>query len=198
VNIALFDFDGTVTFKDTFSDFIHFAVDSKRRVAGTLLLSPLIAGYKLGVVPGSRIRESIARFGFRGGKEAELRQIGSKYANQVIPKLVRPEALSRIRWHKSQGDAVVIVSASLEIYLSDWCKKLEVDLISTQLEVKTGALTGRYCRGDCSGNEKRRRILEKYKIDEYAVVYAYGDTYEDKEMLSMANRRYFRWKELTE
>lgn len=92
----------------------------------------------------------------------------------------------------------MIVSASLEIYLSDWCKKLEVELISTQLEVENGTLTGRYCRGDCSGNEKRRRILERYKIDEYAVVYAYGDTHEDKEMLSMASRRYFRWKELTD
>lgn len=68
MNLALFDFDGTVTFKDTFSDFIRFAVDSKKRVAGTLVLGPLIIGYKLGVVPGSRIRESIARFGFRGEK----------------------------------------------------------------------------------------------------------------------------------
>ena len=38
MNIALFDFDGTVTFKDTFIPFIYFAASPRRIALGAVLL----------------------------------------------------------------------------------------------------------------------------------------------------------------
>lgn len=46
-NIAFFDFDGTITQSDTFTPFIHMAVDPKRLKWGKLMLLPYIVGYKL-------------------------------------------------------------------------------------------------------------------------------------------------------
>ena len=99
-------------------------------------------------------------------------------------------------WHKAQGDLVVIVSGAFDLYLSPWCSQHQVELICSQLETKDDVLTGRYRGEQCVGKEKSRRIREKYRVSDFPVVYAYGDTEEDQDMLSMANRKYFQWQEI--
>ncbi len=197
MNLALFDFDGTITNKDTFTDFIHFAVDRKRLMIGKIILSPFILGYKLGVIPAGKTREIIAGFGFRGRKSLDVNSIGLKYCNQMIPKYIRPIALKRIKWHKAQGDKIVVVSASLDVYLRYWCNQYELELICSKFEVKNGQITGKYSYSDCNGKEKARRIKDNYNIEDHQIVYAYGDTAEDKEMLDLADIKFFRWKVLS-
>jgi phosphatidylglycerophosphatase C len=104
--------------------------------------------------------------------------------------------MERIRWHQQRGDTVVIVSAGLDAYLQPWCDALAVEHICTELEERDGRLTGRYCQGDCSGRTKVQRILERYDVSRYPVIYAYGDTPEDREMLELAHRKYYRWQEI--
>ena len=45
MNLALFDFDGTITTSDTFSPFVRYAVTPGRMLAGALLLGPLAPAY---------------------------------------------------------------------------------------------------------------------------------------------------------
>jgi phosphoserine phosphatase len=52
-------------------------------------------------------------------------------------------------------------------------------------------MTGGYVGADCCGPEKRRRVLAHYDLSTYEVVYAYGDTAEDEDLLSLAERRFF-------
>jgi HAD superfamily hydrolase (TIGR01490 family) len=195
-NLALFDFDGTITFKDSFTPFIFYAVEPRRMAIGKVVLSPMIAAYKLGLVRTSRMRASVVKFGFRGRREADVRGMGLSYAREKVPEIVRPMAWERIRWHKTRGDAVVVVSASLDVYLSEWCKEVGVDSICTELEARDGILTGRYRHGDCTGQEKARRVRERYNVGAYKVVYAYGDTKEDEAMLALAHKRVFRWQDV--
>ena len=195
MNLALFDFDGTISYGDTFTPFLRFAVEPKRIATGRLLLSPVIAGYKLGIVSESTARESASTVGFRGKRESEVRRIGERYAREVLPGVIRPNALERIYWHKQRGDLVVVVSASLNMYLDAWSRQLRLDVVCTELDEKDGILTGRYRDGDCSGEEKPIRILKKYRVQDYPVVYAYGDTQEDRPMLNLASKRYFQWRE---
>ena len=196
MNIAFFDFDGTITTRDSFLPFIHLATKRARVVSGTLCLSPLIAGYRLGWVPAPRLRASIAWFAFRGRELSELSALGERYATQVLPERLRAVASERIAWHQAQGDAVVVVSASLDCYLGPWCRARGLELICTELETRAGVCTGRYRNGDCSGPEKARRILERWELSRYGQVFAYGDTSEDSAMLGLAHRRYLRWQEL--
>jgi phosphatidylglycerophosphatase C len=197
MNLALFDFDGTVTTSDTWTPFMRFAVRPARMRAGRVLLSPVVVGYRLGMVSASRGREIAARVAFQGEEAATVRQLGVKYATTVLPGTLRQSALERIQWHKLQRDHVVLVSASLDVYLSPWCERHGVDYICTRLEERGGRLTGRYIHGDCSGAEKVRRILERYQLSRYALVYAYGDSGEDREMLELAHRKYYRWTEIS-
>lgn len=195
MNLALFDFDGTITFEDSFAPFLYFAAPG-RVALGTALLSPLLAAYRLGCVPATTVRAACAFVGFRGRRQDELRELGARYA-KTLSQIVRPEALEKIRWHQARGDTVVVVSASLHPYLSSWCSELGVDLICTELEVKGGILTGRYCGSDCTGREKARRVQARYELSRYSIIYAYGDTPEDAELLGLAHRRYFCWREVS-
>jgi phosphatidylglycerophosphatase C len=197
MNLALFDFDGTVTSSDTWTPFLRFAVRPGRMLTGQLILSPVVVGYRLGMLSASRGREIAARVGFQGEEASAVRQLGVEYATTVLPGTLRQSALERIEWHKVQGDDVVVVSASLDVYLGPWCEKRGVDYICTTLEERCGRLTGRYVQGDCSGAEKVRRILQRYQLTGYGLVYAYGDSAEDREMLELAHKKYYRWREIS-
>jgi phosphatidylglycerophosphatase C len=197
MDLALFDFDGTITTKGTYPGFVRFAVRRRRTFAGAVILAPLLVAYRCGLVSDRRIRKAISRVGFWRDDPGRLRAVGERYAADVLPALVRPEALERIAWHKARGDRVVIVSASLDVYLQPWCRTAGVDVVCTELEVQDGRLTGRYVCGDCCGEAKARRVQERYPRSAYGTVYAYGDTDEDREMLEMADRKSFRWKDVS-
>jgi HAD superfamily hydrolase (TIGR01490 family) len=197
MNLALFDFDGTVTSSDTWTPFMRFAVRPARMLAGRVLLSPVVVGYRLGMVSASRGRQMAARVGFQGEEAAVVRQLGVEYAATALPRTLRQCALERIQWHRSHGDDVVLVSGSLDVYLGPWCETRGMDNICTTLEERGGRLTGRYVEGDCSGAEKVRRIRQRYQLTRYPLIYAYGDSAEDREMLELAHRKYYRWKEIS-
>jgi phosphatidylglycerophosphatase C len=196
MNLALFDFDGTITWKDMFTSFIFFAVEHKRIMFGRIFLIPVLIAYKLRILSASRTREIAAGFAFRGRRFTDIQSLGRIFTDEVIPQYIRPEAFRKIQWHKSQGDKIVVVSASLDVYLKHWCNNNELGLICTKFEVKNGLITGKYYHGDCSGKEKAKRIIKNYNIEDYKIIYAYGDTAEDREMLSLANKKYYRWKEI--
>ncbi len=69
-------------------------------------------------------------------------------------------------------------------------KYLSIDLICTQVEQDQQRYTGRYLTADCSCEYKAQRIQEKYELDSYHAVYAYGNSIEDKQMLSLADFSY--------
>lgn len=196
MNLALFDFDGTITTRETFPDFMRHAVAPRRSAIAKVLLAPLVIGYRFGLVPGRVIRAIVVRAGFSGRREADIREAGERFARDVLPALVRPEALERIGWHRAQGDEVVVVSGGLELYLDAWCRQHDLPLIASRLAVRDGRLTGRYDGADCVGAEKSRRIRARYRLGDYAQVFAYGDTHEDHAMLALAHRKWFRWREL--
>src|SRR5688500_3900845 len=116
VDLALFDFDGTITTTDTWTPFMRLAVRPARILAARVLLSPIVIGYRLGLVSATRCRLVAARVGFHGEEAARMRRLGVEYATAVLPLQLRPAALERIAWHQSRGDDVVIVSASLDFY----------------------------------------------------------------------------------
>jgi phosphatidylglycerophosphatase C len=196
MDLALIDFDGTITTKGIYPEFLRFAVPRGRKLAAGIVLSPLIAGYKCRVISEPAIRLVLSRAAFQGTDLASVRALGEQFVNDVLPGLIRPIALERIAWHKGRGDRVVVVSASLDAYLIPWCRALALDLICTELEKSEGRLTGRYQQGDCYGAEKVRRIRERLPLADYEVIYAYGDTEDDRPMLDLADRKYFRWQEV--
>jgi phosphatidylglycerophosphatase C len=196
MDLALFDFDGTITVDPTYPAFVRFAVRPRRKLVGVPVLTPLILGYRIGWLSDRYIRRAISRAAFWGEDPLRVRTLGSDFARTALPPLLRHKALERIEWHKQRGDRVVVVSAALDAYIQPWCDTAGVETVCTQLEIRNGRLTGKYVGGDCCGPEKAKRVSERYRLSDYSEIYAYGDTHEDREMLEMATRKYFRWQEV--
>ncbi|GAB2586312.1 HAD family hydrolase [Dyella jejuensis] len=194
MDLALFDFDGTITDRETMPAFMRVAVRPHRFWFGGLLLMPLIAGYKAGFVSGSLIRAVICRFGFWRIPAQELETHGRHFARDVLPATLRPEAMDRIAWHKQRGDTVVVVSGGLDLYLSHWCKQHGVELMCSTLERHEGRFTGRYRGRQCVGDEKARLVRKRFTLSRFARVFAYGDTPEDYALLALAHEPYYRWQ----
>jgi phosphatidylglycerophosphatase C len=195
-NLALFDFDGTTTKKEMLPEFFRLAIPRRRQRIGKILLSPLIIGYKLGIVSGAVVRAAIIRLGFSGVPYAHYDRKGQEFASFVLPQVIRPEALELIKWHQRKGDVVVVVSGALDIYLSQWCRSQGVECICSTLEHRSGVLTGRYLGPQCVRSEKARQVAARFDIGSFAEVFAYGDTAEDKELLALADRKFYQGREV--
>jgi phosphatidylglycerophosphatase C len=196
VNLALFDFDGTISIGDTWTPFVRFAAGRARLAAGLAVLSPCLAGYGLGVFSQSTMRQIIARIAFGGRREETVRDLGARYARDVLPGVIRPQAAERIAWRQREGDFVVVVSASLDVHLAPWRQRQGLDLICSELPASNGRMTGAYRGPDGIRAEKSRRVRDRYDLGRYGVIYAYGDTDDDRDLLALAHGRFFRWREL--
>ena len=196
MNLALFDFDGTITTGDTFTPFLRFSIAPSRTILGGILVGPVLIAHRLGLISTPSTRSIVARVGFQGVPAHIVCELGRRYAAEVLPTTIEPHAIERLNWHQRQGDTVAVVSAGLDVYLSAWCGPLGVALICTELEVRHGRMTGRYRHGDCSGPTKAALIQATFDLRSFETVYAYGDTLEDREMLALAHRKYYRWREI--
>lgn len=194
MDLALFDFDGTITERETMPDFMQAAVRPGRLAVGKVIFLPLILGYKLGIISGSLVRAAICWFGFRGVPVAELEQHGLAFSELFLPSVLRPQAMERIAWHKLRGDRVVVVSGGLDLYLAHWAKSQGLELLCSSLEQREGCFTGRYQGAQCVRAEKVRRVHAALNAGSYRRVFAYGDTPEDHDLLAMAHEAYYRWK----
>jgi phosphatidylglycerophosphatase C len=196
--LALFDFDGTLTTRDTFRPFLRLAIPRARLIAGGLALSPILLGHQLGVVTSAQARPCLSWAAFAGVPAARVRALGEQYASDALPRVIDSSMLRRLKAHQSEGDAVFVVSAGLESYLRPWCLAHGVGLVCTELEERRGVLTGRYRRGDCSGKNKATLVRSDVPLRQFSVITAYGDTVEDVEMLALAHRRFYRGVEISD
>lgn len=192
MTIALFDFDGTITTHETMPAFIRQSTSTPRLLIGYLFLWPLLIGYKLGVVSGITIRAAIVRAAYMGADKTRIDDSGATFAQNYLSRVLRPEAMERIAWHRAQGHDVAVISGGLDCYLRPWTQKHGLRLICSSLEERNGKLTGRYKGPQCVRREKAQAARNHFGPLEGRRVYAYGDTSEDKDLLAIATDPYYR------
>jgi len=190
--IAFFDFDGTITKKDTLLEFIKFTKGSFGFYLGFLLNLPYLIAYKLKIISNQSAKEKVLRFFFHGIAIEEFNRRCQEFAEQVVPKLVRTKALDEIERLKAMDVKVVVVSASPENWIEQWTKRLGLELIASRLEVSGGKVTGKILGKNCHGDEKVVRIKEVYDLTNYNIIAAYGDSGGDKPMLALADQAHYR------
>jgi HAD superfamily hydrolase (TIGR01490 family) len=191
--VAVFDFDGTLTQRDTLLPFLKMAVGRWPFWWGLVVMSPILAAYALKLIPNWWAKEAVLSYFLSGKKQTEVYEIAQKFALEKIPTLLRPEALQCLQWHQAQGHQLVLVSASLEAYLLPWATKMGFDqVLGTQLEVKNNHVTGRILGKNCYGAEKVERLRAVLgELSQY-IIYAYGDSRGDQELLAVSNYPYYR------
>ena len=159
---------------------------------GSLLLWPLFLAPRLGLMSRSPQRAGVVRVAYAGRSAAWLRERGEAFARDYLDCHLRPEAMRRIEWHRARGDAILVVSGGLDAYLRPWAEAHGLDLVCSELERRGDRLTGRYAGPQCVGEDKARRVAERFDLAAFERIHAYGDTPEDEHLLAMATERFYR------
>lgn len=190
--IVAFDFDGTLTTRDSFTSFLAWRAGPARHALGLARLAPAVARY-LGDRDRGRIKAAAVREFLAGVPRAKLERDAEAFAAAHADALLRPDALATWAAWRERGARLVIVTASPALTVAPFARRLGAhDLLGTDLAFDdedrvSGAFTGKNCRGA----EKVRRLREAFGPD-VRLAAAYGDTGGDTEMLAIADEPGFR------
>ena len=191
--VAAFDFDGTLTKRDTFLPFALFVVGPLRWLKGLTGLLPYVLLFMIRRLSRQQLKELVIAEFIGGMTCEELELLSQEFAEEIIPKLLKSRALEQLRWHQEQGHHVVLVSASPDLYLLPWAKMMGIeDVCASQLEVNNGRITGKLRGLNCRGAEKVKRLQKLLGNEKTYELYAYGDSPGDRELLAYADHRFFR------
>ena len=187
-----FDFDGTLTVRDSFTGFLRWRAGGTGWFLGLARMMPDLAAY-----PGHRDRGQIkaasVRQFLKGTPRTQLEADAEAFAGQVWPGFMRYDA--RACWDDwgRRGAYRVIVTASPDITVAPFARRLEADaLLGTPLVFDAGdRVTGAFAGPNCRGEEKVRRLRAAFGED-MRLAAAYGDTTGDTEMLAIADEAGFR------
>ncbi len=192
-----FDFDGTITHKDTLLEFIKYSKGKGKFLQAFLLHSPLLVLMKLHLYPNYKAKQKVFSYLYKGETLEEFNQQCQDFARNNL-QLIREPAKTKIRQALSEGAQVMIVSASIDNWVKPFATILskdqkEIKVLGTQIEVADNKLTGRFLSKNCYGAEKVARIKEQLNEsrDNYEIT-AFGDSRGDKEMLEYADKGFFK------
>ena len=190
--VALFDFDGTITYCDTSALSLLHAAPWKNIFLQGIPCFFLLVRATVDSKRASIYKESICQKLLRGMdvNAYENKVIG--FNKRIMPKLIRKKALERIQWHKKQGHLVIIVTRTPIQFLSPWIRQQQIIVLGTTLKVTKGVIQGSFVEGNCEGKHKVDAVksllgdLKKYTF------YAYGDSENDRPMLNIAEYQFFK------
>src|SRR6202451_1305326 len=158
--IAAFDFDGTLTTRDSLFRFISWRRSRAEVVLALVRTLPLLALYSARLVDNERHKMTLFARAFRDMPADMFEQRAGDFARSEIRRMIRTEALERVRFHQQRGDRVVLISASPTDWIVPWAVSEGItEIIGNPAEVSDGRVTGRLAGVNCYGPEKVRRLL---------------------------------------
>ena len=184
---AAFDFDGTLTRRDTL---IPFLVTVAGRAAVLRALgaeSPRLTLAAAGRGDRDIVKERVLTRVLAGRSYGDVEAAGRAFGADLTRSAITTEGRDRIAWHLREGHEVVIVSASLDVYLDEVARALGVaHVLCTGLVTdERGRCTGRLRGANCRGAEKATRLRALFG-DDNVELWAYGNSRGDDEMLALA------------
>lgn len=196
--VAAFDFDGTLTWRDTLLPFLRRLLGTPTLLWVLFICSPWLVAYALRLTSNHRAKAVLLQASLAGRTQAEVQHCAQAFVRDYLPLQWRPWAMHQLVQHQRAGHRCIIISASTSLYMHLAGATLGVDaVLCTEMEVADGRYTGRMATANCHGEEKLRR-LQAWLAAEFGaaqpVLHAYGDTSGDRPMLRLANVAWYREK----
>lgn len=189
---TFFDFDGTLTRRDTFTGMIRFVCGTGGFLWSLLRAAPAIISWLTGRSNNSDAKQRLFGIAFGGMEADDFRNACTAYSRSV-DRMVRPEIVRALHEAAARGDTVAVVSASIADWIRPWARRHGVEtVLATEAGIgDANRLSGRFSSRNCHGPEKVARILEAFPelktAREEAYVTAYGDSPGDRELLAFAD-----------
>ena len=190
--IVAFDFDGTLTVRDSFTAFLRWRAGPGGWALGLVKMAPALASYARDRDRG-RIKAASVREFLGGVPRAQLEAEAEAFAQEAWAGFMRPDALTVWKAWGDNGAHRVIVTASPETTVAPFARRLGAEaLLGTPLVFDSeDRVTGAFASPNCRGEEKVRRLRAVYGGD-IQLAAAYGDTSGDTEMIAIAKEKGFR------
>lgn len=194
--IVAFDFDGTLTKKDSFLRFIAFSKGKASLYLSLPYISILWGLFKLKILKRQYAKEAIFSYFFKGMSIDDFNAAGVAFSKH-IDNMLRADVKNKIASYIKANYKLVIVSASIHNWIAPWAKQNNIEtVISTQIEVDgSGLITGKFKSLNCVGQEKVNRFLKMFPDRTDYKLIVYGDTEGDKALMDLADESYFRYFE---
>jgi HAD superfamily hydrolase (TIGR01490 family) len=191
--LVLFDFDGTITNKDSSKTFYKFLYNSSLHFIfnNYFFCFRLIILLKMNLISYVKLKKKRLLIHTSKIDTNELISISEKFRTTQLQKILIPAALDKIQWHKNQGHEIWIISASYDFILEKWAQENQLNLITN----KTIYLNKKrlLINNDINFEEKLIQIKKAINLNEYFEIYAYGDSEGDNKMLEIATKRYYKY-----
>lgn len=190
--LYLFDFDGTLTTKDTMFLYLKF-YNRKKYYIQFIKYLPLFILLKLKLMNAQKVKESFISGVLKGETKTKLHKTSQAFFEQYYPKIIRNNALDFIKSIDRSQTYSYIVTASLDIWVSPFAEAFGMNLLATEALFEGEQFTGKFKTKNCNGEEKVRRIEMATQDLVYDKSIAFGDTNGDRPMLDWANEGHFRF-----
>ncbi|SEW47548.1 HAD-superfamily subfamily IB hydrolase, TIGR01490 [Chryseobacterium wanjuense] len=187
-----FDFDGTLTYKDTMFMYLKFYDPTKFRLQ-FLKHVPLFILLKLKLAETEKVKKSFIGAILKGQTQEKIEKKSRQFFEEHYPKIVRENALDFIQNIDRSNTQSLLVTASLDIWAKPFADAFQMQLVSTKAEFRNGVFTGNFIGKNCNGKEKLARIKTEIDGQKYDKIIAFGDTSGDKPMLKWANEGHYQF-----
>ena len=190
MSLVFFDFDGTLTRRDTILPFGFFLARAKpKKYLEMVHLVLLMIFLKLRILSNHEFKEKFCSSFLRGESEKEIEDLSRIFADRYLKGILNWPVVEALRNHQQRGDEVYLVSSNFTFLLrplqQTWTSS---GVIATDPEIKAGRFTGRISGRACDGPEKLSRVLARFGRERVREATAYGDSRSDRHLLSYVKK----------
>lgn len=178
--IAVFDLDGTVTRRDTFVPYLRGWLRRHAARWPRLALAAAMVRYLSTGCDRGRLKSDLLRVCMGGATRTEVDAWSDAFVAGLDAASLCPGALAAIARHRAGGDRLVLLSASVDLYVPRIGARLGFDqTICTGVAWRDGRLDGGLTTANRRGDEKRRCIVGLRQRFPGARLTAYGNSRSD-------------------
>jgi phosphatidylglycerophosphatase C len=189
--VALFDLDGTLTWRDTLLMFLlSYLRRHPRRVLGLWRLPIAVLSFAARGRDRGRLKSRLIRMVMVGASRADIEACAEAFVDTLRPlHRLRPAALAALEGHRAAGDHLVLLSASPDLYVPRIGRFLGFErTVCTELEWRADRLDGALKTANRRGAEKLRCLnWLRTQYPELPIV-AYGNSGSDLAHMRQADR----------
>ena len=186
-SVVVFDFDGTLTVRDTLPCLLRGLARSRWQYLGAFVAcAPWLIAYKLRFLEGGKAKERLVSRFVKGMPCDEFEARCKAIAHEHREELLRNDVLEQLKAHVARGAAVYVCSANFVTWIEAFLAPVNVPVVATGLEMSNGVLTGRFSTPNCNGEQKWLRMKPFLADDTQLEVY--GDSKGDAALMSHAQK----------
>jgi HAD superfamily hydrolase (TIGR01490 family) len=186
--LAIFDLDGTITRNDTLVPYLRGWLRLHPRRGWRLAAIVALARYLTQGRDRGRLKADLIRACMAGADAGAVHEWSAAFADGLHPQDLCPGALAAIERHRARGDRLILLSASVDLYVPEIGRRLGFDeSICTGVAWRDGLLDGALTTPNRRAGEKRRCVEALRERFPAARIAAYANASSDFAHLLVAD-----------